>query len=93
MPSINDLDLDAELRSLTPAAKMVKPGDAEEELLARYGSSFVTQSRIDGFSGERPYRNIGLPRISSGRADRRSLECEVHPVESKLTAADWRQER
>lgn len=76
-------------------AKMVKPGDRDEELLATNGQNFVTQTRIDSLptTHKRAYRNIGLLRMALCRADRRSAECAALPPESKVTLRDWSSER
>jgi hypothetical protein len=76
-------------------ARLVKPGDRDEELLAANGQSFVTQTGIDSLPAthKRNYRNIGLLRMAICRADRRSAECSLLPPESKLRLSDWCNER
>lgn len=78
----------------TPA-KMVKPGDRDEELSATNGQNFVTQTQIDSLPADhkRKYRNVGLLRMALCRADRRSAECAALPPESKLRLSDWSVER
>lgn len=69
--------------------KLVKRGDREAELVAKNGSDFVTQGRIDGLPDkfERPYRNIGLIRHWLGKADDWSTTMGMQPLEGTADKA------
>lgn len=77
-------------------ARLVKPGDRNEALLAEHGQNFVTQTRIDALPSnyKRQYRGVGLLRYARRcLADWRSRDMQLSPAESKQRPDLWSREK